>query len=73
MTRGSMTVGAGMAGGMRIARSVTEVAHRMRKIAVGGRMGCVTVARLGVVVGGVGRSPIVPGMVGIGGGVLVVV
>ena len=72
MVRGGMTVGAGMAGGMRIARGVTEVAHRMREIAVAGSVDCMTVAGLGVVAGGVGRSPIVAGMVGIGGGVVVV-
>ena len=66
-----MTVGAGMAGGMRIARGVTEVAHRMREIAVAGGVDCVTVAGLGVVSGAVGRRPIVRGMVGIGVGVLV--
>ena len=70
--RRGMTVGAGMAGGMRIVRGVTEVAHRMEKIAVAGSVDCMIVAGLGVVAGTVGRRPIVRGMVGIGGGVLVI-
>lgn len=73
MIRGGMTVGAGMAGGMCVARGMPEVAHRMREIAVAGSVDRMTVAGLGVVAGTVGRRPIMRGMVGIGGGVPVVV
>lgn len=68
---GGMTVGAGMVGGMRIARGMTEVARGMKEIAVAGGEGRVIVAGLGVVAGGVGCSLIVPCMVGVGGGMLV--
>ncbi len=71
MIPGGMTVGAGMVGGMRIARGMTEVARGMKEIAVAGGEGRVIVAGLGVVAGGVGCSLIVPCMVGVGGGMLV--
>ena len=73
MIRGRVTMGAGMVGGMGIARGMTEVAHGMEKIAVAGGVGRVIVAGLGVVAGGVGRSLVVAGVVGVGGGMLVVV
>ena len=71
MIRGRVTVGAGMVGGMGIARGMTEVARGMEEIAVAGGVDRMTVAGLGVVAGGVGCGLIVPGMVGIGGGMLV--
>lgn len=71
--RRCVTVGAGMARGMRITRGVTEITHRMSEIAVAGRMDGVSVAGLGVIAGAVRRRPIVRGMVGIVVGVPVVV
>ena len=73
MIGGGMTVGPGMAGGMRIPRGMTKVSHSMKEIAVAGCVDCMTVAGPGVVAGSVGCSPIVTGMVIIGGGMPIVV